>query len=145
MTVTANNPSLYNAAYAGALAGLLAGAGLTGVPAIDNAANPNVYDAASNVASDFAFQFDQAAYTAPVTNVSASNATVAPTTHIIQATELAYNLSVFGLAFGLFFGRKGADLVDTGGHPTDWATIASALAAQLSTVTAAFTASGTLV
>ena len=145
MTVTANNPSLYNAAYAGALAGLLAGAGLTGIPAIDNAANPNVYDAASNVASDFAFQFDQVAYTSAVTNVSSGHATEAPASGTIQSTQLAYNFAVGLLSFGLFFGRKGADLVDTGGHPTDWASIASALAAMLSTVTAAATASGTLV
>jgi len=145
MTVTANNPSLYNAAYAGALAGLLAGGGLTGIPAIDDEANPNVYDAASNVASDFAYQFDQVAYTSAVTNVSAGHATVAPASGTIQSTELAYNLAVFGLSFGLFYGRKGADLVDSGGHPTDWAAQAAALAAMLSTVTAAATASGTLV
>ena len=70
MTVTANNPALYNAAYSAALAGQLAGNGLTGIPAVDDSTSPSVYAKASNVASAFAFQFDQVAFTTPVTNLS---------------------------------------------------------------------------
>jgi len=147
MTVTANNPTLYNAAYAGALAGQLAGNGLTGIPAVDDSTSPSVYAKASNVASAFAFQFDQVAFTTAVTNLSASHATQPQaSTAAIAATQLALVPIVFGLTFGLFFQRKGGDVEsDAGATPADWAPTALALAAQVTVAQALLAASGTLV
>ena len=97
MTVTANNPALYNAAFAGALAGQLAAAGITGIPATDDSVPPlTVYGAAANNASEFAYQFDQVAFTTPVTNLSSGNATVPPTTAAEAATTSRPNTEQLG-------------------------------------------------
>jgi hypothetical protein len=146
MTVTANNPALYNAAYSAALAGQLAGNGLTGIPAVDDSTGPSVYAKASNVASAFAFQFDQVAFTTAVTNLSSSHATVPPTTAAEAATTSAVVSALWGLVFGMFFQRKGGDVEsDSGTTPADWAAQAAAVAAQLTVVQALYAASGTLV
>lgn len=143
--ITPNNPSLVNAAYAGALAGQMAGSGITGIPAVDDSTGPSVYAKASNVAYAFAWQFDQVAFVTPVTNVSASHATVVPSSAAIQGTQLAYEAIVQGLAFGLFFQRKGADVEsDTGDLPGDWAAIAAAFAAQVTVAGTALSGAGTL-
>jgi hypothetical protein len=136
MTVTANNPALYNAAFAGALAGQLAAAGITGIPTPDDSAPPNtVYAAAANNASEFAYQFDQVAFTGAVTNLSASNATVPPATAAEAATTNAFVSALFGLAFAAFFQRQGAQFnpnaVPTG---TQFAALAAAVAAQFAVV-----------
>lgn len=147
MTVTANNPTLYNAVYAGALAGQLAGNGLTGIPAVDNSTSPSVYAKASNIASAFAFQFDQVAYTTAQTNLSSSHATEPQaSTAAIAATQLALVPCAWGLAFAAFFQRKGADEEsDFGTTPADWAAQAAAIAAQLTVAQALYATSGTLV
>lgn len=144
--ITPNNPSLFNAAYNGAFAGQMAGNGLTGIPATDDSTSPSVYAKASNIAYAFAWQFDQVAFPTPVTNVSSSNQTVSPGSHIIQATELAYMTLVKDLAFSAFFQRKGADVEsDTGDTPADWATVAAAVAAQVTVGAAALSGAGTFV
>lgn len=146
MTVTANNPALYNAAYSAALAGQLAGNGLTGIPAVDDSTGPSVYAKASNVASAFAFQFDQVAFTTPVTNLSASHATVPPASAAQASTTNAIVSALWGLVFSAFFQRKGGDVEsDSGTTPSDWAAVAAAVAAQLTVAQALYAASGTLV
>ena len=143
---TPNNPSLFNAAYSGALAGQMAGSGITGIPAVDDSTGPSVYAKASNIAYAFAWEFDQVAFTTPVTNVSTSgHATVIPSSAAIQGTQLAYEAIVLGLAFGMFFQRKGADVEsDTGDLPADWATTAAAVAAQVTVAGTALSGAGTL-
>ena len=144
-SITPNNPSLFNAAYSGALAGQLAGSGLVGVPSVDDSTSPSVYAKASNIAYAFAWEFDQVAFTTPVTNVSASHATVIPSSAPIQGTQLAYEAIVFGLAFGAFFQRKGGDVEsDSGALPTDWNFMAAAVAAQVTVAGAALSGAGTL-
>lgn len=100
--IAAVNPTLANAAYAGALAGILAGA----VQVTGTAAN---YAAAANVALAFATEFD-AQFTVDTTiSVSASpDTTIAPVAGVTTANLNFKGHLAFALAFGYFFARASA-------------------------------------
>jgi hypothetical protein len=149
MALTLNNPLIYNTAFAGALAGQLAGNALAGSPAVDQVAGS--YAAAANVAGVFAEELDalipQGAPGA-IANVSSGHATIPPSTAADASTQSAYGSAMFGLCFSYWFQRKSANLQasgDGGLVETDYAYIAGAIAAQFAEVVNVLTANGTLV
>jgi hypothetical protein len=149
MALTLNNPLIYNEAFAGALAGQLAGSALTGIPATDQVAGS--YAAAANVAGVFAEAVDAVVpQGAPgaITNVSAAHATTPPSTAAAASTQSAYGSAMFGLCFAYWFQRKSANLQasgDGGLVEADYAYIAATIAAQFAEVSAVLVANGTLV
>lgn len=145
MTLTLNNPSIFNAAYDGALAGLLAGSGLTGIAATDNTATS--YATASSIANAFATYMDQTQITSAITHLSASNATIVQATAAEGGTQLALPLGMFGLCFAYWFQRSGAAFTQPPSAvvlPATYAAACAAIAAQFTEAQAAFAAAGSL-
>jgi hypothetical protein len=135
-----NNPSLFSNAYAGAFAGQLAAAGLSGTSADSTASS---YAALSNVASAFATEVDNG-ITAQA-NLSASNATIVQATAAEAGTQLALPNLIFSLSYSYWQQRKGANLTsDAGATPADYATAVAAIVAQYTEAKAALTAAGSL-
>jgi hypothetical protein len=149
MTLTLNNPLIYNQAFAGALAGQLAGSGLTGIAATDQTAG--TYAAQANIAGVFAEAVDavipQGAPGA-IANVSSAHATIPPSTAADASTQSAYAAAMFGICFGYWFQRKSANIQasgDGGLTESDYAYIAATIAAQFAEASAVLVANGTLV
>jgi hypothetical protein len=156
MALKVNNPIVFNAAFAGSLAGQLAGSALTGIASTDQVAG--TYGAAAGIASNFAQALDAVVpQGAPgsITGVSTGaslpgtgGTTVVASAGVNAASQQAYNSAVFGLAFAYWYQRKSANIQasgDAGLSPTDYAYVAASIAAQLAEVTTALTADGTLV
>src|SRR5277367_217511 len=104
MALTLNNPLIFNAAFAGALAGQIVGSGLSGVPATDNAAG--TYAAACNIAVAFATEVDSLVpqgAPAAIANVSASHATIPPASAAEASTQTAYAAAMNGLSFAYWY------------------------------------------
>jgi hypothetical protein len=146
------NPSLYNAAFNGALAGQLAGNGLAGVVNTVNVDNQvGTYTPFVAIAAEFAKVVDATLGGTGVTNVSTSNATVVPSSNVIQSTQLALVDTMFALAFGYWYSRKSANIsanpvTDPGNLlAADYTLAAEAVVTQFAAAQASFAAQSSLV
>ena len=145
------NPSLYNAAFNGCLAGQIATNGLAGVVNnvnVDNQAG--TYTPFVAIAAEFAEVVDATIGGTGIANLSASNATVIPSSAAIQATELALCNTMFALCFGYWFNRKSANIsanpvTDPGNlNPADYTLAAEAVVTQFTAAKSSFTAQSSL-
>lgn len=105
MAFTGNNPTLYNAAFNGALAGMFAGG------AINAASVPSATDTETVAmvaqCTAFATEVDSliaiTGAQANITTAASPNTTKAPIAGITTASQLAFSDVLFGLCFAAFF------------------------------------------
>ena len=107
MSFTGNNPTLYNAAFNGALAGMIAGNQLNAA-AVPSATDQNTV-AMVAAATAFATEVDSlipiTGAQANITTSATPNTTKAPVAGITTASQLAFSVVLFGICFGYWFGR----------------------------------------
>lgn len=100
--IAAVNPTLANAAYAGALAGMLAAA-------VQQSSTATTYSTFAGVALAFATEVDaQFTADATITTSGSPDTTIAPVAGVSTANLNFKGHTMFGLAFGYFFGRATA-------------------------------------
>lgn len=145
------NPSLYNAAFNGALAGQMAGNGLAGVVNNTNVDNtPGTYTPFVAIAAEFAKVVDATLGGTGVPNLSASNATIVQATAADAGTQLALTGTMFALCFGYWQNRKSANIsanpqTDPGNlNPADYTLAAEAIVTQFEAAQSSFAAQSSL-
>ena len=166
----ANNPTFFNAAFNGAFAGLMslwsptdAARSQASIPTPLNPSGfplspqddlPATYAPQAAFAVAFAKELDAQigevfGTPGPVTNVSAGNATLPPTSAVVTATQNAYVALVFSLCFSYFTQRSGglaavfingSSYTPTPGVPSFYSVAADAIAAQFAAAQAALNA-----
>lgn len=147
------NPSLYNAAFNGCLAGQMAGNGLAGVVNNVNVDNtPGTYTPFVAIAAEFGKVVDATLGGTGVANLSGSNATLPQaSTAAIAATQLALVGTMFALCFGYWYSRKSANI---SANPTtdpgnllaaDYTLAAEAIVTQFVAAETSFAAQSSLV